>query len=213
MAAMKYPIEIYLYRGVPHRRFHLDERLDRHCVGATVSSVVDEDVHLPHSTHCVHDTRKLRDVEGEWDCGPSRGSDPACDGHSSLCNDVVHEDGCAMGCQRVGDPRTDVLTSARHQGDAPLEIEHPTAHDVPVELATRSGVGSRGRPRTRSEMMLRWIWSVPPPMRMDHWDRKCCCQKPLSGAASLPSIPAAPSKPSNRSVRCRNVFGERKLHH
>src|SRR3546814_3224333 len=29
-----------------------------------------------------------------------------------------------------------------------------------------SARGSRGRPRTRSTLMLRWIWSVPPPMEM-----------------------------------------------
>src|SRR3990172_3825659 len=27
---------------------------------------------------------------------------------------------------------------------------------------------SRGRPRTRSPRMLRWMFSVPPPMRLDH---------------------------------------------
>ncbi|CAB4597079.1 unannotated protein [freshwater metagenome] len=54
-------------------------------------------------------------------------------------------------------------------------------HDVlshPTRLRDRhgrslSGMGSRGRPRPRSAMMLCWISSVPPPMRMANWLRRC----------------------------------------
>ena len=40
-------------------------------------------------------------------------------------------------------------------------------------LSTR---GSPGSPSTRSPITLRWICSVPPPMRLLHCMRNCCCQ-------------------------------------
>ena len=40
-------------------------------------------------------------------------------------------------------------------------------------LSTR---GSPGSPSTRSPITLRWICSVPPPMRLLHCIRNCCCQ-------------------------------------
>ena len=49
-----------------------------------------------------------------------------------------------------------------------------------------SGSGSRGRPRTRSPRMLRWMFSVPPPMRLDHWIRNMSCQKPAVGGVVVP---------------------------
>ena len=54
------------------------------------------------------------------------------------------------------------------------------------------GSGSLGRPRTRSLMMLRWMFSVPPPMRLDHWNRKTSFQKPPSGASSCQSVAVGP---------------------
>ena len=47
-------------------------------------------------------------------------------------------------------------------------------------LSTR---GSPGRPSTRSPITLRWICSVPPPMRLLHCIRNCCCQYPLATAS------------------------------
>ena len=41
-------------------------------------------------------------------------------------------------------------------------------------------------------MVLRWMLSVPPPMRDAHWPKNSFCQRPWSGALSPWSIPAAP---------------------
>ena len=54
------------------------------------------------------------------------------------------------------------------------------------------GSGSRGRPSTRSPMTLRWMSSVPPPIRLDHWNRKTSFQKPPSRASPSQSIPLVP---------------------
>src|SRR5439155_5825816 len=64
---------------------------------------------------------------------------------------------------------------------------------------SRSTCGSRGRPRTRSPMMLRWISSVPPAMDPD-WTRNAICwNRPRSGASSPISIPCGPSMARLRS--------------
>ena len=52
-------------------------------------------------------------------------------------------------------------------GQAPARSRNATS------LSTR---GSRGRPSTRSPITLRWICSVPPPMRLLHCMRNCCCR-------------------------------------
>jgi hypothetical protein len=41
-------------------------------------------------------------------------------------------------------------------------------------------------------MMLRWMFSVPPPMRLDHWKRKTSFQNPPSGASSCHNVAVGP---------------------
>ena len=48
---------------------------------------------------------------------------------------------------------------AERRRDARAEIEHPQPGERPASIASRSR--SRGRPSTRSPMMLRWISLVP----------------------------------------------------
>ena len=43
--------------------------------------------------------------------------------------------------------------------------------------------GSLGKPRTRSPRALRWMLSVPPPSRDDHWFKNAVSQIPSSSAA------------------------------
>ena len=52
-------------------------------------------------------------------------------------------------------------------------LQAPASSRNATSLSTR---GSPGRPSTRSPITLRWICSVPPPMRLLHCIRNCCCQ-------------------------------------
>ena len=81
-------------------------------------------------------------------------------------------------------PDDEVVVLVAHGGDRLVGQLVEAADGEPAvgqrerEALLMSGLGSLGRPRARSPMRLRWICSVPPPMRDDHWPRNMSCSRP-----------------------------------
>ena len=50
---------------------------------------------------------------------------------------------------------------AERRRDAGAQVEHPQALERAAHCLAEAGAGSRGRPSTRSPMIVRWISLVP----------------------------------------------------
>ena len=205
MATVQDTIEVDANRSFPVAGFHFDESLYGHWLGSAVAGVVDENVNGLHRGHGVLDCRQVGDIEGQRPRSATRGSDGFSNGTGSLGHNVIYEHCGTSTRQSSRDARTDALARPCHQRNAPLEVKEPTRHRCVAEaarnVAALEGSGSRGRPSTRSLMVLRRICSVAPPRRIDLWERNCFCQDRELGVAATPSRPAGASSGKRRSTR------------
>ena len=71
---------------------------------------------------------------------------------------------------------------------------------------------SGGRLSTRSPMMLRCTWSVPPPIRSPGIPRNPDCHSPFHVAARVPSIPAGPCRVDGELIDVGEQRGSEQLH-
>ena len=61
-------------------------------------------------------------------------------------------------------------------------------------------------------MTLRWTWSVPPPMRTDHWSRNWYCASCSRGASAPPRVPYGPSRATQQVAGALHVVRDGQLH-
>ena len=114
---------------------------------------------------------------------------------------------------RIGDERGIEVVVVRRPVELDSEVIGTLLRSCPCRTSadSRNGTflstrGSPGNPSTRSPMMLRWIWSVPPPIEIMYAVATISNARSSNSASSPDSVPYGPWKSSAaRPRRCRLI--------